>query len=116
MLLLFVSGLTENDSDDVFSVLPPDVQNIFTKEVWDAIERNDADYDPDKPPSDAEANKYFDQTLLAFERANPLLRRLAERKWAADYKVAQKATIEFEENASYAFEPTLGFSMMAGVD
>ncbi len=105
MLLLMLSGLTEED--DQFSTLPLEVQNAFTRSAWDAMEYNDSHYDSEKPQPDTEANEYFDQTLMAFERANPLLRKHIERDWAAKRKLIKKATKEFEEYASYAFEPTL---------
>jgi hypothetical protein len=104
MLLLMLSGLHEKSDADVFSIFPTEIQNAFTKSAWDALERNDSNYEKQ---SDLQANEYFDRALKAFERANPPLRRHTEKNWLANRVNIKKATKEFEENASYAFEPTL---------
>ena len=99
-----LSGLT--DSDDIFSTLPPEVQRVITRSTWEALEKN-SDRGPDKPQSDREANQYFDRALKALERANPLLKKHAEKNWSANYDQLIKGTKEYEENVRYAFEPTL---------
>ena len=115
-MLLFVlwsqntSGLTDSESSDIFSQLPGRVKRAFPKKTWDAIEKNDSNYDADKPQSDKSANEYFDRVMIALEKAAPAWRKELVRIKAGQnstFRINQK---EIEKNFSYAFRPEVNSS------
>lgn len=86
------------DDDDLFQYFPRDVRGAFTRRLWDEMDKNESLFDVDKPPSDKDANEYFDKTLRALERAVPLLRKHAIRVNAGRTKAFRRNMREAVKN------------------
>ena len=93
------------DEDNPFALLPRPVRLAFSEESWAAISAGE--YDWKNPPTDAEANAYFDLVLTSFERANPIFLKHLIAVNAGFTPLSKKRFAKYYEE-EYIFRPELG--------
>ncbi len=107
-LFLWGSGRPEifitDDDEDPFVSFPPEVQRAISKKTWELVDKNDGNFNVDKPESDQVANAYFDRVLATLEITNRVWLKHISRSTS---NIASQRLAKYEAENEYAFRPEL---------